>query len=101
MYLLSPDDRTGSAASTPAARYRSCRLLLGRGDLVLDPGRGAVGPICARAATHGRIENCGQPQAHLEATSDVSARRRVEACGVKPAQRRKEECTGKAPRDAL
>jgi hypothetical protein len=64
--------------------------------------QGAVGPIRARAATHGRIENCGQPQAHLEATSDVSARRRIEACRrAKPVQRRKEECTGQARRDAL
>jgi hypothetical protein len=41
-------------------------------------------------------KNCGQPQPQTEATSDVSARRRIEACRrAKPAQRRKEEGTGR------
>src|SRR6266545_176884 len=42
------------------------------------PGRRSASLARRRASFH-RVENCGQPQPHLEATSDVSACRRTEA----------------------
>jgi hypothetical protein len=77
MYQLSTagSNRLGGLDPQPLAVDLGRRLLLGRGDVVLQPSKVRLArSAAARSGAPRRVKNCGQPQPQAEATSDVSAR---------------------------